>query len=658
MSKNAFHRSRHKPGPPRHPHQAPQQSVEGRLQLRGRFGFILSEDPAKQDVYVTGPSLLQAMDGDRVQARIIPGRRREGVIEKVVKRARSTAVGIYRVLNGKPMLVPEDSAVAPVRVLGHGHLSVKDGQAAVVHITQWPHAGQPAGGVLKEVLGWPQDPGVDIRVILGKRELQENFPPEVLREAAALPGQVNPSGWSNRGTFFHLPVFTIDGPDAKDFDDALSLERLPSGQWRLGVHIADASEYVTLGSALDKEAADRATSVYPVGGVVPMLPPKLSEDLCSLKPHVERLTLSCLMDLDDHGRVASYRISESAVKSARRYTYEAVQAVLDRHGPDRDPAEKSLREMARLARTLRAGRMRRGSLDFSFPESKVVLDQRGEPIDIIRVENLESHRLVEEFMLLANETVASHLRLNKLPALYRIHESPNPEKLRKLVEVLKVFGIHAPAKLTEGTHEALAEVLRHVKGRPDQNVINRLILRTLKQAVYSTKNQGHYGLASSCYTHFTSPIRRYPDLCVHRILKSSLRGNPSPALRSWEHGLPQIALHSSLRERLAQEAEWESQDLKKVKFMKSRVGKAFSGIITSVTSFGFFVELADYQVEGLVRVESLEDDYYLYDEMRLTLRGRRTHRVFHPGQKVHVLLADANESKRQMEFQLIRKDHK
>lgn len=631
--------------------------MEGRLQLKGGFGFVLSENPEKPDVYVTGPSLLQAMDGDRVLARIIPGRRREGVLVKVVQRARSTAVGVLQKLKGRLVVLPEETTASPIYVLSHNNLSAQEGQLVVLRMTQWPHAQQQAGGILQEVLGWPKDAGADVRALLRKREISETFPPDVLSESASMPHSVKPSTWERRKTFFHTPVFTIDGEDAKDFDDALSLEKGPSGLWRVGVHIADVAEYVSLGSVLDKEAAARGTSVYPVGEVIPMLPKNLSENLCSLKPNVERLTLSCLMEMDRQGTIKNYEIVESVIRSARRFTYEEVQQILDQPILGKDTIGQTLQELNSLAKTLRANRFRRGALDLEFPESKVILDPFGKPVDIVRVEPLDSHKLIEEFMLLANETVATHLTRNHLPGLYRIHEKPDKTKLHKLVGVLKIFGIPIPASFAEGSHKVLGEVLRSLKGKPHQHVLGRLILRTLKQAIYSEKNVGHYGLASDCYTHFTSPIRRYPDLCVHRILKGWLHGRISSqqTLKTWTQTLPQVARHSSVRERLAQETEWDILDLKKAQYMKERLGETFSAIISSVTSFGFFVELTEVQVEGLVHVESLKDDAYTFDETRLTLYGRRTHKSFRPGQSVTVLLANVNETKRQLDFQLVRK---
>ncbi|MFH1380452.1 MAG: ribonuclease R [bacterium] len=626
--------------------------VQGVLQLRGRFGFVLSEEPGKPDIYVAGPSLRQAMDGDLVQVSLIPGRRREGKIISVVKRSRTTAVGILRKLKDEFYIVPEDDSSAPVRVINSNGFTLKLGQAGVVRITQWPEGFNRAGGELIEVLGWPDQDGIDLKMILHKAEFNECFPNEVIREAESLSEHIPDHIRKSRKSFFHLPVFTIDGSDSKDFDDAVSLEKRSSGNVRLGVHIADVAEYVGLGSPLDKEAALRTTSIYPAGKVVPMLPAALSENICSLLPARERLTLSCIMDIDSHGEVKNYEITETIIKSTRRFTYEEFNELLAGHQVN-DALGQAVYTMGILAKKLNNRRMKRGALDFDFPESKVIVDEKGKPTNIVKVERLESHRLIEEFMLLANETVALHLENRHLAALYRIHEKPQIEKLIKLTETLHAFGIQVPQGFTEGSSKALGRVLNAVEGKPYQNLIDRQLLRTFSQAVYSTVNKGHFGLAADCYTHFTSPIRRYPDLCVHRIFKAQINDDRSSGLTSWYKTVPQIAVHASSQERKAQSVEWEYTKLKKVQFMKDKQGEIFKGVISSVVSFGFFVELTEYQVEGLVHVETLEDDFYEFDEAKLLLCGRKTKNRFHSGQEVKVLLSFANETKRQLDFQYI-----
>ncbi|MBI2069643.1 MAG: ribonuclease R [Elusimicrobia bacterium] len=520
-------------------------------------------------------------------------------------------------------------------------------------MTEWPAPDSWAGGVLIEALGSRANPDVDLKALLRKFDLRVEFPAEVQAEAESFAGEVPESAWQGRETFFHIPVFTIDGADAKDFDDAVSLEERPEGGWRLGVHIADVAHYVAEGRPLDVESYRRSTSVYLVNKVVPMLPFKLSDGLCSLVPDQVRLTLSCLMDLNSQGRVVSHRIVESAIRSAKRFTYEDVESILRGGAGAGAPSAviDSVKKMGYLARLLRKLRFKRGSLDFDFPEPYIVTDEGGRPVDVRRRERLESHRLIEEFMLMANETVATEMR--RFPFLYRIHERPDTFKMGKLEEMLKAAGLAVPPGFHQGRPSALGKVLESVKGKPVEGMIHMMVLRTLKQAVYSPANAGHYGLASACYTHFTSPIRRYPDLAVHRIVKERLRGNLSARRQEhWKTILPNIGLWTSQCERLAVDAEREFLDLKKVQVMTSRVGESFNGIISNVTAFGFFVQLNDIFVEGLVHVSNLRDDYYIYNEARSTLTGRRTGRVLHMGRPVRVKLAAANLAKRQLDFEL------
>jgi ribonuclease R len=413
------------------------------------------------------------------------------------------------------------------------------------------------------------------------------------------------------------------------------------------------SHYVREGRPLDEEARRRSTSVYLSGAVVPMLPFPLSDNLCSLRPHVPRLTLTCLMDLDEQGRVVHHELHESVIRSARRFTYEEIetllqgQAAIDVSGPVRG----AVLEMGRLARTLRERRAARGSLDFDFPEPYIVVDDRGWPVDARRRERGESHRLIEEFMLLANETVAQSM--SSAPFLYRVHEKPDPAKMEALEKTLRAVGVVVPTGLHDGKPDALQKVLAMVKGKPVEPVVNMMILRSLKQAVYAPKNAGHFGLASRAYTHFTSPIRRYPDLLVHRLVKERLGGDLNPGRQEvWKARLGAWTADASARERVAVEAEREFLDLKRAQLMTRRVGETFDAVITGVTSFGMFVQPTEVFVEGLVPVAGLADDYYIYDELRSQLRGRRTGQTYRLGQKVRVRLAAANTEKRQLDFAL------
>jgi ribonuclease R len=626
--------------------------VEGLLQLKGKFGFVLSEDPKVGDVMVQGPGMRLAMGGDRVRARVTSRPeepRRSGEITEVLVHSRQTVVGAFRRMGNLPVVVPEDDGPM-VHLADLKNFVPHVGDIVTARITSWATAKDAATGVLAEVLGPRDAPGVDLQSLIRKYELPDAFPPEVATEADTFGAEVPDSAWQNRETFFDRRVFTIDGADAKDFDDAVSLESLPNG-WRLGVHIADVAHYVHEGSALDLEAYRRGTSVYLSGTVIPMLPFPLSDNLCSLRPDRVRLTLSCVMDVNREGQVVDARIVESAIKSARRFTYEEVEAILKGDMPANVTPEiaSDVREMGALARLLREKRFGRGSLDFDFPEPEVITGLDGRPLDIRRRGRLESHRLIEDFMLLANETVARHMKDH--PFLYRIHETPDAAKMEKLKKSLEVLGLQIPRHIDAAHPQALQQVIKASEGKPIQPMVHLMVLRSLKQAVYSMTNKGHYGLASACYTHFTSPIRRYPDLIVHRVVKERLQKRFREP--HWKNELPLIAAHTSRRERVAVDAEREYLDIQKTRLMESRVGKTFTGVISSVTNFGFFVQLDEFFVEGLVHVTSLGKDYFMFDEARMILRGRRSGQVFAMGQKVTVRLAAANVLKHQLDFQLL-----
>jgi len=625
---------------------------EGVLQLKGKFGFVLSENPPLGDVMVQGPSLRLAMGGDRVRARVTskPGEpRRSGEIVQVLVHSHQTVVGAFRRMGNLPVVVPEDEGPM-VNLTDLQSLVPHVGDIVTARIVTWATEKEAAKGILTEVLGPRDAPGVDLQSLIRKYELPDAFPLEVVKEADAWGHDVPEAGWRGRETFFDHRVFTIDGADAKDFDDAVSLEHIPNG-WRLGVHIADVAHYVGEGTALDVEAYRRGTSVYLSGTVIPMLPFPLSDNLCSLRPDVVRLTLSCIMDINRDGQVIDARVVESAIRSARRFTYEEVESILTGGMPEQvTPAiAADVLEMGKLARLLREKRFGRGSLDFDFPEPHVITGLDGRPTDIRRRERMESHRLVEDFMLLANESVARHMKDH--PFLYRVHETPDAAKMEKLQKSLEVLGLRTPKHIDVTHPSALQNVIKASQGSPIQALVHIMILRSLKQAVYSPMNKGHYGLASACYTHFTSPIRRYPDLIVHRIVKERLQNKFREA--HWKKELPIICAHTSRRERVAVDAEREFLDIQKVRLMESRVGQDFTGVISSVTNFGIFVQLDEFFVEGLVHVTTLGNDYFVFDEPRMELRGRRSGQVYSMGQKVKVQLAAANVLKHQLDFKLL-----
>lgn len=631
-------------------------TVEGNLQMKGRVGFVLSEVPGQTDVLVEGPTLRLAFDGDRVKARVTSGPgapRRFGEIIEVVHRARETMVGAFARIEGHPAVTTEESPI-PIKLLDLRGKTPGSGELVVLRITRWPTKHEGPAGVLEEILGPRSAPGVELKALIKKHNLPDAFPPEVEREAEAIGSEVSQDALQGRTILFDQRLFTIDGADAKDFDDAVSLVPRPQGGWRLGVHIADVAHYVREGTHLDREAYKRGTSVYLSGSVLPMLPFPLSDGLCSLRPELIRLTLTCELDIDPDGKIVSHRVFESAIRSHRRFTYEQVQTILDgQELPGLSPElHADVRAMGKLARQMRQIRFGRGSLDFDFPEAYVTTDLQGRPLDIGKRERLESHRLVEDFMLLANEAVAREME--KVPFLYRIHETPNPEKLEKLKKSLEAVGVLVPKGIEHGQPSALQKILKAVEGKPIQAMVHTSVLRSLKQAVYSPTNAGHYGLASRCYTHFTSPIRRYPDLVVHRLLKERLHHQATFERQAhWKQALPKIAQHTSQRERAAVDAEREFLDLQRVRFMEKHVGEEFDGVVNGVTAFGLFVQLKDYFVEGLVHISNLKGDYYVFDEIRMTLRGKRNGRTFSMGQPVRIQLAAANAVKRQLDFEFI-----
>lgn len=581
-----------------------QRLHEGTIQHHGRFAFLLAEEPGQEDLMLRGPSLGLAMDGDRVLARMVPGDkgRPVGEIVRVVKRARSSVTGVLVKKGAIWLAVPEEADERDaIRVLGFAAgISPRVGEIVVVKITQWPTLREVCGGQVCESLGRPGEAGVRLRAVLRTRDLPEHFPERVLAESRAFPEAVSPEMWAGRLDLRALPLCTIDGADAKDFDDAVSLEVLDSGAMRLGVHIADVSHYVKKGTLLDEEAAERATSVYMADRVVPMLPPNLSDGLCSLMPNVERLTLSCFMDVDAAGKVLSSTLSESVIRSRRRFTYEEVESVLRGESVanvDADLQETILR-MGRLFKALTLLRLKRGALDMTMPEYKVSVDAQGRPVEVVKRQRLDSHRLIEEFMLLANETVASALLKRRIPFLSRIHPDPDPRKLEILRAELRKMGAYAPPSLTSSPSAGMQDVLAKAAGQPLEETINMLVMRSLKQASYSHVPGEHFGLASEAYCHFTSPIRRYPDLVTHRAVKALLRERPDEAS---SEGLKELGAHCSERERVAADAERRSVDILRAELLKKKIGEIFEGVVSGSAAFGLFVTLQDLGASGLVR---------------------------------------------------------
>ena len=640
--------------------------VVGRLQGHPKgFGFLIPDDPAGEDLFIGRESLNGAWHGDRIIARINPplrpGARSEGEVIRILQRANSRIVGTFDIAKHGGYVTPDEKRLPEDIAIPKGATNgAKTGEKVVVQIVEWPAARRPAEGRIVERLGMKGAVGVDVVSVIRKFGLPEAFPANVLKESEAIPEAVTVEAIAEEGRrdLRGWTIVTIDGEDAKDLDDAISIEKVGPNRWQLGVHIADVSHYVAEGSALDREAYKRGTSVYLADRVVPMLPPRLSNGVCSLNPGVDRLTLSCVMEIDGDGAVKAYEIFPSVIATAARMTYTRVNQILaGEPGAEQgyEPLVPLFREMLSLMEVLRIKRGRRGALDFDMPEAKVKLDEKGWPTEIRRVDRGVSERMIEEFMLVANETVAEHVHKRAIPFMYRIHEAPAPDRLVGLKEFLALFG-YALKMPREGeiAPKELQAITDWSRGRVEENLINSVLLRTMRQAVYSETNLGHFGLAADYYCHFTSPIRRYPDLVVHRVLRAMIahKNNPPGKLRSkLERFMPEAARNSSDRERLAVEAERETVEIKKAEFMSDKVGERFTGMISGVTQWGFFVQLPN-TVEGLVHVSTLADDYYHFHEDHYALIGERTRRRFRLGDTVVVRVNKVDVDNRQIDFLL------
>jgi ribonuclease R len=632
------------------------------------YGFVIPEKKGKTDVYISARSTLDAMNGDKVVVRVVPHRgriktegKREGMIVRVLERAMTRVVGTYELpgpqAGGFGFLSPFDARITHDLIISRENAGeAQPGDVVSAEIIAYPVRNRPPEGRIIKVIGKPGDPGIDSELIIEQYELPTQFSSAAVHEAASVPQQVTPAMRKNRKDLRDLPTVTIDGEKARDFDDAVSIARIKNG-YRLWVHIADVAQYVRERTMLDEEAYQRGTSVYFPDRVIPMLPMELSNGICSLNPNVDRLTITCEMDISPAGGVLRYDIYESVITSNERMTYTAVREIL----VDRDPVQRKRYAglladfdlMAELMDILHAKRRKRGSIDFDLPEPELVLDLQGRMTDIIRAERNMAHQIIEEFMLSANETVARHIESKKAPFLYRIHEEPDEEKLADLVEFLATLGISLPAgKKLKPLH--LQKALDKARGTPEETLINTVLLRTMKQARYSEENVGHFGLAAESYTHFTSPIRRYPDLIVHRILKADIRDKlrDEAFVEALAEKLSGAAAHCSQRERKAMEAERDVITMLKLRFMEDKVGEVYSGIITGVMQFGFFVQLRDFFVEGLVHVSMLTDDYYHYIEKLHCLRGERRKSVYRIGDEVRVRVDRVDTERKRIDFSL------
>ena len=601
------------------------------------------------------------MNNDRVLVQItrddVNGKKREGEVVEVLERANNKIIGIYEDSRNFGFVVPEDTRLnQDIFVSKKDKNGAKHGDVVIVEVTQWPEKRRSPEGIVKEVLGQKGEKGLDILTIIKKYGLPEEFPPKVLAYAEGISEEIEEKEIQRRKDIRNLRMVTIDGEDAKDLDDAVSIERLDNGKYRLGVHIADVTHYVREKNPLDKEALKRGTSVYLIDRVIPMLPKKLSNGICSLNPQVDRLALSCFMTIDNKGKVCDHEIAETVIKTSERMTYTDVTKILRDNDEELikryDYLIDDFKTMQELCLILREKRMKRGAIDFDFEESKIILNDNGKPIDIKPYEREIANRMIEEFMLVCNETIAEHMFWTNLPFVYRVHESPDEEKLEKFRDF--IYNLGYTMKVSQDIHpRILQDVLEKVKGKKEETVVSTLLLRSMMKAKYTPECSAHFGLAATYYCHFTSPIRRYPDLQIHRIIKEYLNGKIDEKRATRLAPIVDIAAkQSSEMERLAEEAEREVDDLKKAEYMMDRIGEEFEGIISSVTSFGIFVELPN-TIEGLVHITDLDDDYYVYDEQHLMLLGQRTRKIYRLGDSVKVKCAKVDIDNREIFFDIL-----
>ena len=621
------------------------------------FGFVTIEG-REQDVFIPADKTKGAMDGDKVQIVIdgeARGKRAEGAVLRILEHANKTVIGFYQKNKNFGFVLPDNQKLGQDIFIPQGKdMGAVTGHKVIVRITDFGDDRKKPEGVITEILGHVNDPGVDILSIIKAYGLPEGFPDEVMVQVAGIPDEVEEEEKKNRLDLRHLQTVTIDGEDAKDLDDAISISKENDDHYTLGVHIADVSHYVTENSPLDKEALKRGTSVYLVDRVIPMLPHKLSNGICSLNAGTDRLALSCLMEIDGKGNVIGHRIAETLIQVDRRMTYTAVNAIVT----DRDPDVMEeygdfvpmFDLMKELADILRERRKKRGSIDFDFPESKIILDEKGRPVDIKPYERNAATKIIEDFMLMANETIAEDYFWQELPFLYRTHDYPDPEKMKRLGTFINNFGYTIRTQNGEVHPKELQKLLDKIEGTPEEALISRLTLRSMKQAKYTTVCTGHFGLAANYYTHFTSPIRRYPDLQIHRIIKENLRrGVSDRRFAHYDSILPEVAVQCSSMERRADEAERETDKLKKCEYMSKRIGKEYDGVISGVTNWGLYVELPN-TVEGLIRANDLTGDYFVFDEEHMELVGEMTRKSYKLGQKIRVQVADTDKLTRTIDF--------
>ncbi len=623
------------------------------------FGFVEVEG-REEDLYVPEDKANGAFHLDKVQVMLLPGqhgKRQEAAVLRILERGTKQVVGTYEQSEHFGFVIPDNSRIGrDIFVPIERSKGAVNGHKVVVELTSYGDETHKPEGRVVEILGHVNDPGVDIMSIVRGYELPVEFGEKVLNQAARIPDEVQEADKKGRLDLRDLQMVTIDGEDAKDLDDAVSLSVDEKGLYHLGVHIADVTNYVQENSALDWEALERGTSVYLVDRVIPMLPHKLSNGICSLNQGVERLALSCLMTIDDKGDVRDYQIAESVICVDRRMTYTAVKKILEDKDETEMAAYKELvpmfLQMEELAGILRKRRHQRGSIDFDFAESKIVLDENGHPTQIKPYERNTATKLIEDFMLIANETVAQHFFWLDIPFVYRTHEKPDPEKIMKLSTFIRNFGYHIKLSGEEVHPKELQKLLGKIEDTDEETLISRLTLRSMKQAKYTVECTGHFGLACQYYCHFTSPIRRYPDLQIHRIIKEQLRGRlKEERLQHYAEKLPEVAKHSSKMERRAEEAERETDKLKKAEYIEDRIGEVYEGVISGITQWGIYVELPN-TIEGLIHVSTLPGDYFFYDESTYEMVGKETGIVYKLGQKLKIRVRSVDRLLKTIDFEI------
>lgn len=632
--------------------------------LKG-FGFV-SVEGREQDIFIPREKTNGALHGDKVlvaadepenQPGHAPGKRPEGSIIKVLTHANERLVGTYDKSKSFGFVIPDNQKISSDIFIPQGKdLGAVTGHKVIAEVSSFGGPTKKPEGRIIEILGHINDPGTDILSIVRAFNLPEEFPGEVMAQVAGIKDAVGPEEVNGRLDLRELDTITIDGEDAKDLDDAITLSK-QDGIYRLGVHIADVTHYVAEGSPLDKEALKRGTSVYLVDRVIPMLPHQLSNGICSLNQGVDRLALSCMMEIDEKGNVLGHQIAETVIRVDRRMTYTGVNAIIT--GTDEALSKECGRLvpmfllMQELADVIRDKRRKRGAIDFDFPESKILLDEQGKPVSIKPYERNAATKIIEDFMLTANETVAEDYYWQQIPFLYRTHDNPDPEKMKELITFLHNFGYFVRMQQGEVHPKEIQKLLGQAEGKPEEALLSRLTLRSMKQAKYTTQETGHFGLAAKYYTHFTSPIRRYPDLQIHRIIKENLKaGMSGKRVSHYEKILPQVAFMSSSLERRAEEAERETDKLKKCEYMQQFIGQEFEGVISGVTNWGLYVELPN-TVEGMIRMQDLQDDYYVFHEESYELVGERTLKRFKLGQRVNVAVVSTDKMLKTIDFALV-----